>query len=141
MLIGIDSCKDANRVYHAYNDREDVTHDFILHGLRHANEIMQQDVFNLEDWEAIGEYDHEAGRHHAFVSPLRDVVIDGVHIPKGERIRIEESYKYSRDEILQLWEGARLAGSSVWTNSKGDYGESPLIAQNTCADPLEAYIW
>jgi EasF-like predicted methyltransferase len=123
MLIGIDSCKDADRVFHAYNDRENVTHDFILHGLKHANELMNEMVFNVEDWEAIGEYDKGEGRHHAFVSPRKDVVIDGVHIPRGERIRIEESYKYSRDEILQLWEAAKLTGNTVWSNSKGDYGK------------------
>lgn len=123
MLIGIDSCKDADRVFHAYNDRENVTNDFILHGLKHANELMNEMVFKIEDWEAIGEYDEQEGRHHTFVSPRKDVVIDGVYIPRGERIRIEESYKYSRDEILQLWEGARLAGNTVWSNSKGDYGE------------------
>jgi EasF-like predicted methyltransferase len=123
MLIGIDSCKDADRVFHAYNDRENVTHDFILHGLKHANELMNEMVFIVEDWEAIGEYDKKEGRHHAFVSPRKDVVIDGVHIPRGERIRIEESYKYSRDEILQLWEAAKLAGNTVWSNSKGDYGK------------------
>jgi uncharacterized SAM-dependent methyltransferase len=123
MLIGIDSCKDADRVYHAYNDRDNVTHDFILQGLKHANEIMNETVFQIEDWEAVGEYDTKAGRHHAFVSPLKDVVIDGVRIPQGERIRIEESYKYSRDEILQLWEKARLAGNTIWSNSRGDYGK------------------
>jgi L-histidine Nalpha-methyltransferase / hercynylcysteine S-oxide synthase len=123
MLIGIDSCKDADRVFHAYNDRENVTHEFILQGLTHANEIMNESIFNLDDWEAIGEYDKEAGRHHAFVSPRKDVVIDGVRVAQGERIRIEESYKYSRDEILQLWEKARLAGNTVWYNSKGDYGK------------------
>jgi EasF-like predicted methyltransferase len=123
MLIGIDSCKDADRVYHAYNDRDNVTHEFIINGLKNANEIMNETIFKVEDWEAIGEYDKEVGRHHAFVAPRKDVVIDGVHIPRGERIRIEESYKYSRDEILRLWEGAKLAGNTVWSNSRGDYGE------------------
>lgn len=123
MLIGIDSCKEPERVYHAYNDRENVTHEFIVNGLKHANEITDGALFNIDDWEAIGEYDEEAGRHHAFVSPRKDVVVDGVRIAKGERVRIEESYKYSSDEILHLWEEARLAGNAVWSNAKGDYGE------------------
>jgi EasF-like predicted methyltransferase len=123
VLIGIDSCKDPERVYHAYNDRDNITHNFIMNGLKHANELLKEKAFNIEDWEVIGEFDEEAGRHHAFVSPRKDVVVDGVHIVQGERIRIEESYKYSRDEILQLWEGSRLAENTVWSNSKGDYGE------------------
>ncbi|ORY18361.1 C-type lectin protein [Clohesyomyces aquaticus] len=122
MLIGIDSCRDPERVYRAYNDRENVTHDFTLNGLTHANNIMEKQVFALKDWEAIGEFDREAGRHHAFVSPLKDVVIDGVAIPKGERIRIEESYKWSRDEILGLWKRSGLVENTIWHNAKGDYG-------------------
>ncbi|RAR01485.1 duf323 domain-containing protein [Stemphylium lycopersici] len=122
MLIGIDSCKDPERVFHAYNDRNGVTHNFILNGLKHANALMGEGTFNVQDWEAIGEYDKEAGRHHAFVAPRKDVVVDGVPVKQGERIRIEESYKYSREEAKELWELSRLVENSVWANSKGDYG-------------------
>ncbi|KAJ4323572.1 hypothetical protein N0V94_001765 [Neodidymelliopsis sp. IMI 364377] len=122
MLIGIDSCKDPSRVYHAYNDSQNVTHRFILNGLKHANKLMEKETFKLEDWEVIGEFDEKAGRHHAFVAPLKDVIVEGITISKGERVRIEESYKYSRKEILKLWEGAGLAENTVWPNSKGDYG-------------------
>lgn len=129
MLIGIDSCKDPSRVYHAYNDSQNVTHEFILNGLKHANRLVKKEMFKLEDWEAIGEFDKGAGRHHAFVAPLKDVIVEGVEILKGERIRIEESYKYSREEILALWERAGLAENTVWSNSRGDYGEHiPLSA-------------
>lgn len=124
MLIGIDSCKEPQRVFHAYNDREGITHGFILNGLKHANEIMGEEAFHLDDWEVIGEYDENAGRHHAFVSPRKDVVVDGVAIPQGERIRIEESYKYSSEEIKELWQRAKLADNIVFANSRGDYGTS-----------------
>jgi uncharacterized SAM-dependent methyltransferase len=76
-------------VYHAYNDRNGVTHEFILNGLKHANALISSNTFVMEDWEAIGEYDSNAGRHHAFVAPRKDVVVDGVPIKKGERVRIE----------------------------------------------------
>jgi EasF-like predicted methyltransferase len=123
MLIGIDSCKDPSRVYHAYNDEQNVTHEFILNGLKHANRLMNNETFKLDEWEVIGEFDEEAGRHQAFVSPLKDVTVEGVKISKGERVRIEESYKYSRDEILELWEGAGLAENGVWSTDRGDYGK------------------
>lgn len=128
MLIGIDSCKDPKRVYRAYNDREGITHKFILNGLKHANEVMGETAFHLDDWEAVGEYDQDAGRHQAFVSPRKDVVIDGVKILQGERIKIEESYKYSREEVKELWERAKLAENTVWGSSRGDYGEQELAA-------------
>lgn len=127
MLIGIDSCKDADRVYHAYNDREGVTHQFILNGLKNANRILGKPQFDLEKWEVIGEYDVASGRHHAFVSPREDVVIHDVLIRQGERVRIEESYKYSREEIVELWENAALTACGVWTNATGEYGKPDLI--------------
>ena len=113
-------------MFHAYNDRDGVTHRFILNGLKHANALMGENAFNLDDWEVIGEYDTKAGRHHAFVAPRKDVVVDGVPMKQGERIRIEESYKYSREEAKKLWELAKLAENTVWANSKGDYGEHAL---------------
>jgi EasF-like predicted methyltransferase len=122
MLIGIDSCKDSARVYHAYNDKEGVTHEFILNGLKNANTLLDQGTgFDLNDWRVIGEYDTGNGRHHAFVSPIKDVMVDNVLIRKDERVRIEESYKYSHDEILRLWEDARLSANTVWSNKRGDY--------------------
>ncbi|CAI6342272.1 unnamed protein product [Periconia digitata] len=122
MMIGIDSCKDRDRVYHAYNDRENVTHQFILNGLKHANRIMGKTVFHPDVWEASGEYDAEKGCHRAWVSPSQDVTIDGVEIKQGEKVRIEESYKFSRDEILQLWQQSGLVDNTVWSNTLGIYG-------------------
>ena len=84
---------------------------------------MGQDAFKLDDWEVIGEYDETAGKHHAFVAPRKDVVVDGVPVKQGERIRIEESYKYSHDEAKRLWELAKLSENAVWSNSTADYGE------------------
>ena len=40
LLLGVDACQDPDTVYHAYNDREGVTHEFILNGLTHANRLL-----------------------------------------------------------------------------------------------------
>lgn len=132
MIIGIDSCNDPQKIYHAYNDRLDVTHSFILNGLRNANSILGKDVFNLDDWEVIGEYvfDQGSGRHQAFLSPKKDVVVDGVAIKSGERIRVEESHKYSSKDIERLWEFAGLAFGSKWATPEGDYGKFALLVSD-----------
>lgn len=121
MLIGLDGCKDPERVYHAYNDRDDVTHQFILNGLKHANRLLQTEAFNFQIWRVVGEFDAAAGRHHAFVSPTEDTIIDGVPIKRDERIRIEESYKFSPDEVVGLFEYARLSHGTCWMNKGGGY--------------------
>lgn len=91
MLVGIDGCLDADRVYHAYNDRDGVTHEFTMNGLHHANRLLGYEAFEMNDWMAIGEYDSKGMRHRAFVAPKRDVTVEGVHVKQGEKVRIEES--------------------------------------------------
>jgi uncharacterized SAM-dependent methyltransferase len=58
----------------------------------------------------IGEYvyDGEGGRHQAFYTPIRDVQYKDIHFKAGERIQVEESLKYSPEEIMQLWERSGL---------------------------------
>ena len=122
LIVGIDGCKEPDRVFHAYNDREGVTHAFILNGLRQANKLLGTDAFEQDQWRVVGEYDAEAGRHQAFVYPIRDVVIEGVSITRGERFRIEHSYKYSADEASRLWEDAGLLEGTRWSNRAANYG-------------------
>lgn len=121
MLIGIDACQDNDKVFRAYNDREGKTHQFLLNGLSHANRLSGREVFRKGDWEVIGEYDEEAGRHQAFVSPLRDVMVEGIPVEAGERIRIEESYKYSLVQSTELWEKAQLIPQARFGDNLDQY--------------------
>src|ERR1700761_5578571 len=70
---------------------------FILNGLLHANDILGERVFELDDWKVIGEYvfDSEGGRHQAFYSPLRDFRYRDIQFKAGERIQVEQSLKFS----------------------------------------------
>jgi uncharacterized SAM-dependent methyltransferase len=108
ILIGLDACQDAEKIFHAYNDRLGVTHHFIRNGLANANRILGEEVFDIREWEIVGEYDAEAGRHQAFYQPSRDVVCRGITIEAGERVRVEESYKFSAVQSAKLWEAAGL---------------------------------
>lgn len=121
VLVGVDACQDKDKVYHAYNDECGTTHEFVLNGLLHANRLLGEDVFKLEDWKVIGEYDEVACRHHAFYSPLRRLVILGVYIEAGERIRVEESYKYSPSQRNELWRRAGVGQRACFGNSSNDY--------------------
>jgi L-histidine Nalpha-methyltransferase / hercynylcysteine S-oxide synthase len=123
LLIGIDSCKDPKKVFHAYNDIEGVTHKFILNGLEHANHLLGSNEFDLNNWTVFGEYryDEQGGRHVAFVSPKQDVTIDGILIRKNEKIQIEESNKFSSNEANQMFNNAGLVQGARWTNETGDY--------------------
>jgi EasF-like predicted methyltransferase len=124
LLIGIDACNNPRKVFHAYNDMEGVTHKFILNGLEHANELLGSQDFDTNTWKVFGEYryDEFGGRHMAFVSPTRDVVIDGISIKKNEKIQIEESNKFTTEETRQMFNEAGLVEGAKWANHHGDYG-------------------
>ncbi|KAK3398563.1 C-type lectin protein [Sordaria brevicollis] len=123
MLIGVDACNDPARVYHAYNDREGITHEFILNGLRNANEILGETAFIEGDWRVIGEYvyDEEGGRHQAFYAPIRDTMVMGELIKSHDRIQVEQSLKYSKEESERLWSKAGLEQVTEWTYGN-EYG-------------------
>ena len=126
IIIGVDSCKDSDKVYRAYNDVGGVTHRFILNGLSQANVIIGRDVFHEKDWKVVGEYDEEAGRHQAFYVPLKDVSFENIIIKAGEKVRIEESYKYSADERSRLWATVGLSERAHWANAQGNYRKFAL---------------
>lgn len=121
LLIGLDACQDRERVYHGYNDSEGKTHEFYMNGLAQANKLIGHEEFKEGLWNALGEYDEIAGRHQAFYVPAKDVVIDGVQIKGGEKIRFEESYKYSRLQSAQLWRKSGLVTQTIFQNSRDDY--------------------
>ncbi|KAL8706000.1 MAG: hypothetical protein Q9201_000884 [Fulgogasparrea decipioides] len=121
ILVGLDACQDSDKIYRAYNDKDGKTHEFVLNGLRHANSLLGKDVFQLGDWEVIGEYDKVAGRHQAFYSPNKDVIVDGIHVETGAKIRVEESYKYSSTQSNELWRKAGVMEQACFRNSTDDY--------------------
>lgn len=136
MLIGIDACQESEKVYHAYNDKRGKTHEFVLNGLMHANKIMEKKVFRKEDWKVIGEYDEAAGRHQAFISPVRDVMVEGTLIKAGEKIRVEESYKYSLSQSNELWQHAGLTAQAIFGDKTNKYRELASFIYITLDLPL-----
>ncbi|KAL2130440.1 hypothetical protein VTI74DRAFT_6386 [Chaetomium olivicolor] len=123
MLIGLDACDDPAKVYHAYNDKEGLTHEFILNGLRHANRVLGETAFDEKDWRVIGEYvyDAEGGRHQAFYAPRRDTTVMGELIRPHERVQVEQSLKYSAAEAGALWKRAGMTEIAQWRHRK-EYG-------------------
>ena len=133
LLVGIDGCQDASKVYHAYNDRKGKTHEFVLNGLTHANHILNYEAFKVEDWKVIGEYDEATGRHYACIVPVRDVEVAGIHVPAGESIQIEESFKYSPSQTEHLWNDAGLVSHAGFANRLGEYRKlHKSLCSHTC---------
>lgn len=124
MLVGLDACQDEARVFHAYNDRDGTTHNFILNGLTHINKIMGDRVFNVTDWKVVGRYNNVKHCHQAFYQAKSDVMVDGTMIKAGEQIRVEESHKYSPFQRDDLWKSGGLVSRSIFGNGNDDYRKS-----------------
>lgn len=124
MLIALDACQDAARVFAAYNDGSGVTARFTLNGLKHANKLLDKNAFDASKWKTYGKFDAADGRHQAFVSPHVDVEVEGMLIRSGEAVRIEESYKYSPTQAAQLWKESGVVEITAWLNRTSDYGQS-----------------
>lgn len=105
---------------------DSLTHSprFLLNGLANANQILGEQVFKPEDWKAIGEYvyDEEGGRHQAFYSPVKEVVVFGETVQAYERVQVEQSLKYSQAEAKHLWNTAGLKEIDQWMLGQ-EYGE------------------
>jgi len=129
MLIGVDGCKSREKVWRAYNDSHGVTREFELNALKNANNILGQEVFLEQDWDYVGVWNAEEGRHEAYLVALEDLIIDKsklgrsgtLNVKRGERIKIERSCKSDLDQVTQIWQGAGLGEGAKWGDETGIY--------------------
>lgn len=103
-----------------------------MNGLKNANHILGEKVFNIDDWIVIGEYvyDIDGGRHQAFYSPKKDIECFGICIKEGERVQVEQSLKYSEEESRVLWEFAGLKEIGKWSASGEAYSKSRSVPKS-----------
>lgn len=136
MIIGLDGCKNPEKVYRAYNDKDGVTHQFYENGLAHANEVLGYEAFKPSQWQIVTHFDPVKGQHQAFYSPTQDVTINGIILPKGEKLVFEEATKYGPEERDQLWRTAGLIPGAELGNSSDDYRELvPVYDMHLASSP------
>ncbi|KKA16396.1 N-methyltransferase [Rasamsonia emersonii CBS 393.64] len=121
VIVGLDACKDRDKVYRAYNDSKGVTSRFYLNGLSHANAVLGYEAFKPGQWEVVCSFDEANGCHQAFYVPTQDVTINGISLRKGEKILFEEAFKYDLHERERLWRDAGLVPAASFGNSSNDY--------------------
>lgn len=113
------------RLRHSCENTHKLIARFILNGLDHANEIFGKQVFHVPDWQVIGEYvyDEDGGRHQAFLSPKHETFFDETPLQAHERIKIEQSLKYSQIGAEKLWKMSGFTEAQHWRLGD-DYGMS-----------------
>lgn len=121
LLVGLDACQIPQRVYKAYNDDQGLTHRFYRNALDHANNLLGYEAFKQEDWEILGQYNETEGRHEAFFQALEDVSVAETIFKKGDKLKLEDAYKYSANQSDKLWHAAGVVQQTAFANQLGDY--------------------
>lgn len=122
IILGVDCCQSPEKVFRAYNDQRGVTHRFILNGLTHANRLLGRTEFVEHQWKVVGLYDKSVNCYRAYISPTEDTQVMGQVIVAGEKVLIEECYKYSESYLEQLYRAAGVSAGAAWYNSSKEHG-------------------
>ncbi len=121
VLVGLDACQTPERVFHAYHDSQDVTERFYQNGLAHANNILGYEAFKPDEWEVEGLYDEKANKHQASYVAIETIKGKDFAFEKGEKIHLEDAFKYSTAETDALWHSAGLIPQMTYGNKTDDY--------------------
>ncbi|KAK9383774.1 uncharacterized protein V2V93DRAFT_362701 [Kockiozyma suomiensis] len=123
-VVGIDRRNEPAKVWKAYNDDLGATDAFIMNGLDHVNSIFDKKLFKKDEWKYSGIYHNEEGFHEAYYVAQRDVDLSStvaIKFSKGDKIKIEHSYKYSSRETAQLFDQSGLIPIYCWTDKSETY--------------------
>ncbi|KAI5255284.1 hypothetical protein E4T42_01870 [Aureobasidium subglaciale] len=136
-IVGVDGCKDSDRVWHAYNDRKGCNYRFIANVLHHANRLLGYYAFRPEDWRVQGTWDAEQGCHNQFLVLAHDLEIDGMKLKGGEGLYVVSSHKFDKAEQERLWEDAGLELQRCWTTDPHRYSLNALSSASISLDDMQ----
>jgi EasF-like predicted methyltransferase len=123
ILVGLDACQQADRVFQAYNDTPGTTEKFYRNGLAHANRILGYEAFKQHEWQVDCHYDDKLNQHSASYKALQPIHTPDFSFEEGEKVHLEDAFKYSQAGSDQLWHAAGLIPQMAYTNKAGDYGK------------------
>jgi dimethylhistidine N-methyltransferase len=124
LLVGIDRRKSKSVILPAYDDAQKVTERFSLNLLARVNAELGG-RFDLAAFRHVARYDEVHGRVEIYLESRieQEVRIDAlersVRLAAGERIHVEDSYKYSRQEIEDLARSSGMSHERTWSDAAG----------------------
>ncbi|MBE7218870.1 MAG: L-histidine N(alpha)-methyltransferase [Caulobacteraceae bacterium] len=119
MLVGVDLKKPSAIVVPAYDDAQGTTAQFSLNVLARANRELGGD-FDLDGFAHRVDYDEASGRVAIHLESLREQRAQAAGrtfaFAAGERIHVEDSWKYAPDDFRALAESAGYRPARMWTD-------------------------
>ena len=121
LLVGVDFVKDQKILDAAYDDALGITAAFNLNILLHLNHLLGAD-FDVRDWQHRGFFNAAESRIEMHLEARRTLTVSwqgGVrHLQQGERIHTENSYKYTRENFVQLLQQAGFKAEGIWSDER-----------------------
>ena len=122
MVVGVDLRKAAAVLEPAYDDASGVTAAFSLNLLVRINRELDGG-FDLDGFRHSARWDATRGCILIHLVSRRDQTVtvagESLQFREGERIHIEESYKYGVAEFQELARSAGYQPAAVWTDERG----------------------
>jgi L-histidine Nalpha-methyltransferase len=122
-LVGVDMVKSKDILELAYNDSSNITARFNRNILNVVNSIIGTN-FDVYSFKHNAFYNEKYSRIEMHLTALRDMVISSpytesvIEICRGESIHTENSYKFTRNQIVELVETAGLKVESFFMDQK-----------------------
>jgi dimethylhistidine N-methyltransferase len=122
LLLGVDLVKSKDIVEPAYDDALGVTAAFNLNVLTHVNRLIGSD-FVLADWRHVALLNDAESRIEMHLEARRDLRVRWPggerRFRAGDRIHTENSYKYRRTDLEQMFRDAGFLPDRCWTDDRG----------------------
>ncbi|MBI3992908.1 MAG: L-histidine N(alpha)-methyltransferase [Candidatus Lambdaproteobacteria bacterium] len=119
LLLGLDMVKEAQVLHRAYNDAAGVTAEFNLNLLARINRELGGE-FNLAGFRHRAFYDAAQRRIEMHLESLANQIVPiaalgrSCSFKQGETIHTENSYKFDRHALDELFSGAGLRLTGQW---------------------------
>jgi L-histidine N-alpha-methyltransferase len=133
LLLGADLKKDRKTLEAAYNDSVGVTRAFILNQLARINREFGAD-FDLRSFELVSIYDETVGRIDVYLESLRpqSVTIPALNLSltlaPGERIHMENAYKYDLEELAMMAQQSGFDLTKSWLDERKRFSSNLFVA-------------
>lgn len=134
LLLGADLKKDRETLEAAYNDSLGVTRAFILNQLARINREFGAD-FDLRGFDLVSIYDESVGRIDVYLESLREqsVTIPALDLSlafaAGERLHMENAYKYDREELSMMARQGGFDLTKTWMDEKKRFSSNLFVAE------------
>lgn len=133
LLLGADLKKDRETLERAYNDSLGVTRSFILNQLARINREFGAD-FDLWAFGLRSVYNGREGRIDVYLESLREqsITIPGldmsIKLGAGERIHMENAYKYDLDELSSTAQQTGFVLEQSWFDEAKRFSSNLFVA-------------